>query len=146
KGVDSKVLLSRAVDFFSDLHYLALTGESRSSDPDLSGVANELASKLSKDEIIRAVDLGLNIQRQMISAINTAQAVESFIVKLCLNRPAFSSEATGASNTPRSSAGMAQATMARSQAAPAASARAEAPVSRSIPAASMPSRGSASRS
>ena len=88
KGVDSKILLNRLVDFYSDLHYRAFTGESRVPDPDLDAVMIELVKALSPDEIVRGLDLGLRTQTTLSQSLNSAMSVESFIVKLCLQRPA----------------------------------------------------------
>jgi len=87
KGVDAKVLLSRTVDFISDLHYLVFAKSHRGIDDDMNLVATELAKKLSSDEIVRALDLGIKTQAKLYSAINTMQTLESFLVKLCLSRP-----------------------------------------------------------
>jgi DNA polymerase III gamma/tau subunit len=91
KGIDAKLLLNRLVDFFCDLHYRAFTGESRVPDAEMDSHFAELCEKLAKDEIVRAMDLGLKTQASLYQAVSTPMAVESFIVKLCLQRPALPS-------------------------------------------------------
>jgi DNA polymerase-3 subunit gamma/tau len=88
-GLDPKILLNRLVDFYSDLHYRTFTQESRVPDHERDQLMDELIAKLSKDEIIRGLDLGIKAQGSFSSAINSLIAVESLVVKLCLQRPAL---------------------------------------------------------
>jgi DNA polymerase-3 subunit gamma/tau len=97
KGNDPKVLVNRLVELLSDLHYRAFTKESRRPDPELDAALDSLASKLSSDEIVRALDLALRAQSGLQGAISPAVAAESLVVKLCLQRPAFASAVAASS-------------------------------------------------
>ncbi len=87
RGIDGKILLGRMVDFLRDLHYRSFTGESPVQDETWENALATLSSRLSQDEIVRAMDLALKAQSSLYSALNTNLLVEALIVKLCLQRP-----------------------------------------------------------
>jgi DNA polymerase-3 subunit gamma/tau len=87
KGVDPKVLLGRLVDVIADLHFYVHTAVVRNPDPDLDGSIKDLKAKLSLDEVVRALDLGLRTQAMLATALSSEFTLESFIAKLCLQRP-----------------------------------------------------------
>jgi DNA polymerase-3 subunit gamma/tau len=89
RGLDPKILLNRLADFYSDLHYRTFTHESRVPDLERDQVMDELIGKLSVDEIIRGLDICIKTQSAFNSALNSMMAVESLLVKLCLQRPAL---------------------------------------------------------
>lgn len=99
RGVDPKILLGRCVDFFRDLHYLAFTGENPTDDNSWNEALASLKAKLAPDEVVRALDLSLRCQGQLHSTVNAALLLESFLVKLCLQRPVASVESHAESVT-----------------------------------------------
>jgi DNA polymerase-3 subunit gamma/tau len=102
KGTDPKVLLARLVEFLSDLHFKMFTGKSRIPDAERDQALQELCEKLSQDEVVRAMDLAIRSQAQLTSALDGALALESLIVKLCLQRP-FATAAIQQTNSPNRS-------------------------------------------
>jgi DNA polymerase III subunit gamma/tau len=96
KGMDPKVLLSRLVLFYRDLHYFAFTGKNPASDDaELLAVFQECKSLCAADEVIRALDLSLKTQSSLGSSSNAQISVESLVVKLALQRPALQAMGQG---------------------------------------------------
>jgi DNA polymerase III gamma/tau subunit len=97
RGVDPKVLISRCVEYFRDLHYFYFTGEKPGDDDSWNASLEKLKDSLAADEIVRALDLALRVQAQLHSTVNSSMLLESFLVKLTLHRPLAQSslESTG---------------------------------------------------
>ncbi len=89
KGMDAKILLNRLVEFFRELHYRLFTGENPSQDPDFDPVFEELKKNLSQEEIIRAFDLCLRTQGQLLSSTDATYTVESLVARLSLQATAI---------------------------------------------------------
>lgn len=136
RGVDPKILLGRCVDFFRDLHYLAFTGENPTDDSSWNDALTALKGKLSPDEVVRALDLSLRCQGQLHSTVNAALLLESFLVKLCLQRPVASAETVETVTTAPAARPSYSARATVQQSAPAAGPRAAAPAQVAAPMAS----------
>lgn len=105
RGVDPKILIGRCVDFFRDLHYRTFTNENPTDDDSWNDALAQLQKKLSPDEVVRALDLALRCQTQLHSTVNSSMLLESFLVKLCLQRPVGSPDNQGAERESSSSRG-----------------------------------------
>ena len=101
RGVEPRQLLNRIVETLRSLHYQAFTGMSLEQDPELAAALKDLASKLSQDEVVRALDLAIKIQSQLPTFVNAQIALESFVAKLCLQRPVGSTPTLQTAQTQR---------------------------------------------
>lgn len=87
KGIEAKTLLTKLVDFFSNLHFYTFTGEFRVEDTEINEAQKTLKAQWSIDEIVRALDLCIKTQGQLSTSLNASLTLESMIAKLCLQRP-----------------------------------------------------------
>jgi DNA polymerase III gamma/tau subunit len=88
-GLEPKTLLGRLTEFFSDLHFFAFTGTVRNPDPDQDALMVKIKNQLAPDEIIRALDACLKQQTQITHSVSANYALESLVIRLCIQRPAL---------------------------------------------------------
>lgn len=99
-GADPKVLLGRLLATYRDLNLLKITSHFDSTDPEYKKLLETLCSKLANDEILHGLDLCLSLQGQLTSAIDAQVALESLVVKLALQKPAVTAQASAAAPRP----------------------------------------------
>lgn len=95
RGIDPKTVINRLTDAFAELHHLVFAREFKMADSPLNPALETLKTQLSPDEVIRAFDLGLRTQGSLSQIPNAGFALESFVVKLCLQRPIAAREVSG---------------------------------------------------
>ncbi len=113
QGVDPRILLRRLTQFYRDLHYEKFTQSFESDDSEYKELLKESAQKLAEDEVVRGLDLCLNLQARLQSTMHVNFAIEGLVLKLCLQRPAGAGKTISSpsgSNHSRHSARQGQAT------------------------------------
>lgn len=96
RGVDPRVFLNRITDFVRDLHYRFFTSQQPAPDPDFEKFFVDHQSALTIDELVRRLDLCLRLQSGLYSTSNSRISVESLIVKMALQRPAYAAVSASA--------------------------------------------------